>query len=302
MNAMQEKLPTELSEFLTSRRIPHAQLTMMQRYFLPLADRLHVVRENKPDPPLLLGINGAQGSGKSTLAEALAIICRQRFAWRVATLSLDDLYLSRAARQQLARDVHPLLATRGVPGTHDVPLGLLTLAALRHADSGEQILLPRFDKARDEPVLQEDRESVSGPFDLIIFEGWCMGAIPQQDSELIEPCNDLERIEDGEGLWRHFVNRQLAEVYAPLFSTLDYRVFLQVPDFESVLSWRREQEDKLRSNSGALCMGQEELSRFILHFERLTRHQLASMPALSDAVFVLNAVHGIDVAVYNGAG
>ncbi|MDQ6972025.1 MAG: hypothetical protein Q9M30_05190 [Mariprofundaceae bacterium] len=290
-----------LSDFIDNQLLPADLLPMMQRFHLPLAEHLKGLREGRVEA-VLLGINGAQGSGKSTLAAALAAICKQAYGWRVAILSMDDLYLSRVRRQALARDVHPLLATRGVPGTHDVPLGLRTLASLRLAAAGNQVLLPRFDKVQDEPVPQEGWESASGPFDLIIFEGWCLGAMPQQDSELIEPCNDLERIEDAEGVWRRFVNRQLAEVYAPLFSSLDYRVFLQVPGFESVLRWRREQEDKLRSSSGALCMGQEELTRFICYFERLTRHQLACMPALSDAVFVLNPAHGIDVAVYRDAG
>jgi len=74
--------------------------------------------------PFVLGIAGAQGSGKSTIARALAA----RFGCPV--LSLDDLYLDGAARQRLAETVHPLLRTRGVPGTHDGAAGLAALESL----------------------------------------------------------------------------------------------------------------------------------------------------------------------------
>src|SRR6185437_8649015 len=82
--------------------------------------------EESTDGPLVLGLCGAQGSGKSILARSLA----DRFASRgrrVAVLSLDDLYLTKAERSRLAQEVHPLLGTRGVPGTHDVALGLQIL-------------------------------------------------------------------------------------------------------------------------------------------------------------------------------
>ena len=69
------------------------------------------------DGPPILGIAGSQGSGKSTLAKAVA----ERFGG--ASLSLDDVYLTKAERAAMAARVHPLFATRGPPGTHD--LGLL---------------------------------------------------------------------------------------------------------------------------------------------------------------------------------
>jgi len=252
----------------------------------------------------VLGINGAQGSGKSTMAQTIAIICRERFDWNVTILSLDDLYLSRAARLRLAKNVHPLLATRGVPGTHDVQLGMDTIAALRAARSGQDVCLPRFDKAHDEPVSSECRETARGPIDLLIFEGWCLGALPQTESELLLPCNDLERIEDADGVWRQYVNRQLAEVYPPLFAAIDYRVFLKVPDFDAVLRWRGEQEDSLRAAHAGeeRLMNTTQLCRFVQYFERLTRSQLVSMPAVSDVVFELDQAHRISVAIYPGHG
>ena len=136
--------------------------------------------------PLILGICGSQGSGKSTLARGLV----DAFGVRAATLSLDDLYLGKAARAALARDIHPLFATRGVPLTHDVALGRAILDAVR---AGQPVRLPRFDKAGDEPLAQAQWEAIDAPLDLLIFEGWCVGAHAQPAADLIVPVNDLER-------------------------------------------------------------------------------------------------------------
>jgi len=295
MSCMDGNVHKALHDFVLEKGLPESLLATAEQYLMPLTDRLAA---GKQDGMQILGINGAQGSGKSTLAELLAIIFRERFGWKVAVLSMDDLYLSRAVRQRLAQEVHPLLATRGVPGTHDVQLGLDTIAALRAAGSGEEIRLPRFDKANDEPVPLECRQLAHGQVDLLIFEGWCLGALPQADSELAEPCNDLERIEDAGGVWRRYVNRQLTEVYPSLFSAIDYQVFLKVPDFDAVLRWRGKQEDDLRAGKkGKQVMDRAELERFVQHFERLTRSQLISMPVSADVVFELDQAQRIAFAI-----
>lgn len=206
--------------------------------------------------PFVLGIAGAQGSGKSTIARALAA----RFGCPV--LSLDDLYLDGAARQLLAETAHPLLRTRGVPGTHDVAAGLAAIEALGHGPA----LLPRFDKARDEPG---EPELVPGPADMLILEGWCLGARPQADAELAEPVNELERTQDPDGRWRRWVNSQLAGPYQALWARIDQLVFLEAPGFDIVADWRTEQE---RSAGGP--MTDAEIRRFVQYYERLTGHML----------------------------
>lgn len=239
-----------------------------------VADRL--ARRRDGDPPLVLGLCGAQGSGKSTIAARLAA----RFE-RSAILSLDDLYLTRAGRLRLAREVHPLFATRGVPGTHDVALGLATIAAVRR---GEAVALPRFDKAID------DRAPVAGwpcaPRDcaLLIFEGWCVGARPQAPVDLAAPVNALEAREDADGVWRRYVNAALASDYAALFAPLDLLALLVPPDWPTVLRWRTEQEAALRRTrgAGAGVMDDTALVRFVSHYERLTRHIWREMPARAD--------------------
>lgn len=53
-------------------------------------------------------------------------------------LSLEDFYLTRQQRAEFARRVHPLVQTRGVPGTHDIALVLKVIEALQR--SGEVAL------------------------------------------------------------------------------------------------------------------------------------------------------------------
>lgn len=241
--------------------------------------------------PLILGLCGAQGSGKSTLAEGL----RGRMDARgiaTAILSLDDLYLPGEARAALARDIHPLLRTRGVPLTHDVAHGIALLDAIR---DGHAVSLPRFDKARDEPEPETHWQPVPASLDLLIFEGWCVGARAQGDSALTPPVNVLERDEDSDGIWRRAANAALRTGYADLFARIDRLVLLAAPGFEIVERWRTEQEDTLRRmleaqhRSTADLMNAPALARFVAHYERLTRWILDEMPARADLVLRLDA-------------
>lgn len=234
----------------------------------------------------VVGISGAQGSGKSTLTAALhAHFAAHGIA--TATLSLDDLYLTHAQRARLAAKVHPLLSTRGVPGTHDVALGMATIAALAR---GEPTLLPRFDKACDDrsPPSETDRSPAATR--LLLFEGWCLGARAQTADELVQPVNALEAAEDRDAHWRGYVNAALAGDYAALWRRIDAMAFLRAPDFATVSGWRREQEQALRQRSGQGpgVMDDAALDRFVAHYERITRHLLADLAARSDLVIELD--------------
>ncbi|MFC0590086.1 kinase [Novosphingobium aquiterrae] len=225
-----------------------------------------------------IGICGAQGSGKSTLVAALAGQLAAQGV-RVATLSLDDLYLTRTARQRLAREVHPLFATRGVPGTHDIALGLAVLGALTQ---GEPAPLPRFDKASDDRAPESQWPRAPADTQVLLFEGWCLGAGPQAEAALAEPINALEANEDPQGIWRRHANAALAEDYQRLFARIDRLILLAAPSWSVVATWREQQETDLRTKGGAAVMDPAGVARFIQHYERLTRHILATMPAYAD--------------------
>lgn len=231
--------------------------------------------------PFVLGIAGAQGSGKSTVAARLAGRLRER-GRRCALLSLDDLYLDGARRAALAAEVHPLLRTRGVPGTHDVALGLAIVDALGRPGS---VALPRFDKARDEPLPRAQWEGFEGPAEILILEGWCLGAHPQPSEALTIPVNALERDSDPDGIWRRYVNAQLAGTYRRLFARIDLLALLAAPGFETVADWRIEQEAALRARciaerrSTEAVMSDADVRDFVAYFQRITEQMLRDAPA-----------------------
>ena len=244
---------------------------------------LALVQARRAGGLFVLGICGAQGSGKSTLVACLAeALANEGIA--AATLSLDDLYLTRAARQRLAAEVHPLFATRGVPGTHDVALGLGTIAALGR---GEPAPLPRFDKAADDRLPRADWPQAPAGTQVLLLEGWCLGARPQDPAELAAPVNALEAEADAQGTWRRHANAALAGDYQTLFARIDALVLLAAPGFDVVARWREQQEAELRARAGAGAAGamsQAEVLRFVRHYERLTRHVLTEMPGRADLV------------------
>jgi len=243
--------------------------------------------------PFLLGICGAQGSGKSTLAAGLAERLNQA-GIGCAILSLDDLYKTRAARQRMAEELHPLFATRGVPGTHDLDLAFALIDAL---EGGQEGRLPRFDKGRDDRLPEQQWESAPADTQVLIFEGWFVGARAELDAALDTPVNRLERDEDAQGEWRRYANQALEGDYQRLFARIDMLVLLAAPGFGVVRSWRIQQEQGLRAQ-GRGGMDDAQIARFIQHYERLTRHILAEMPDRADLVIELDpsravrAIHG----------
>lgn len=242
--------------------------------------------------PVLIGLCGSQGSGKSTLARTLKGLWTDHHALRVAEISLDDLYHTATTRRQLAREVHPLLATRGVPGTHDVELGLDVIAKLMTASDDSVTPIPRFDKAADDRASPDGWTRFAGRPDIILLEGWCVGARAQDEAALDPPINALEREQDPDGRWRRHVNAQLAGAYRALFDPIDRLILLRAPDFDIVYQWRREQEATLRRTSpdgGQGIMDDDALRHFIMHYERLTRHILDDMPGSADLVIDLDA-------------
>jgi len=234
----------------------------------------------------VMGVYGAQGSGKSTLAAYLAARFQAEFGRSVVVLSIDDFYLTRGERGDLAENVHPLLLTRGVPGTHDVPLLLQTLDRL--CDFTGAVNIPRFDKLADDRVSVEEFDRVSEPVDLVILEGWCVGITPEPTVNLLAAVNELEAVEDETGAWRTYVNNQLRDQYQCLWQRLDFLWALVAPNFEAVYGWRLEQETKMSESRGLPSMSPAELARFVSHYERLTRHSIDSIPANADLCWFLD--------------
>jgi D-glycerate 3-kinase len=275
--------PDAVDRLIGAQGLPASYRDVVDRVWVKIS--AHIAdRARKAGGPLIVGILGAQGSGKTTMCLFLECLLLRDHQLRAGTLSLDDLYLARSERQSLAAGVHPLLATRGPPGTHDVDLGAAMFAAV--IARARPLRLPRFDKGLDDSVPRDRWPICAEPLDVLLFEGWCVGATPQLPPQLETPVNHLEELEDPHGTWRRYVNDALAGPYRRMFQPLDLLVMLAAPRFEAVLGWRQEQERKLRARTG-LGMQPAEVERFVAHFERLTRHMIATMPGNADILVAL---------------
>ncbi|MCK4743874.1 MAG: kinase [Sulfuriflexus sp.] len=296
LQTLTEKCLPEFNQILKQQMIDDDLQLQLKNIYLPLAAWM---ASKHSDMPLVFGINGAQGSGKSTLSKILQMLLTKCFSKSVIVVSIDDFYLSQLARQELASKVHPLFKTRGVPGTHDVAQAEKTISSLV---SGQlPIKIPEFDKAIDDLLAEENWNIIDKPVEIILFEGWCVGAEAQSQDDINTAVNELESQEDPQCIWRNYVNAQLQNDYQRLFEKIDYLLMLKVPDMASVLEWRGLQETKLseqcaeRNESTAQVMTKQQINHFIMHYERLTRAMLEEMPKRADIVMELNEQHQIDL-------
>jgi D-glycerate 3-kinase len=292
---------------MTQHQLPPEYRRTLREVLEPLALSLYQASRHS-DTPLVVGIHGAQGTGKSTLTDFLRVLLAYRYRCPTASLSLDDIYCTREQRMLLAKEVHPLLITRGVPGTHDLALGNQVIDTLTRANAGSRKAMPTFNKALDDREPEEHWPLFIGHPEIILLEGWCLGALPESDQALARPLNALEEHEDRDGRWRTHVNDQLRGPYKAFFDRLDLLVMLKAPSMEAVKRWRTEQERKLaeryqrepkvgedagRPAPEVRIMGDQELDRFVMHYERVTRHCLAEMPERADVLLELDEEHNL---------
>ena len=237
-----------------------------------------------------IGVSGSQGSGKSTIARVLKKVLEDDGRTRVAILSLDDFYKTRSERLAMQAE-HPLFAVRGVPGTHDVQA---MVAAKKALLAGRRASIPVFDKGQDDRVGMIE---VEAGVDIVLLEGWCLGARPEPSERLQAPINALEATRDRHGHWRRRVNAYLAsEDYQSLFE-VDYLVYFKAPSFDAILDWRVAQERQF--NQGPRAMSREQLREFIGYYQRLTEWMMIEMAGRADLVAALNTDHGLAQIVNN---
>ena len=273
--------------------LPNSYVSDALRHFLPLA-KVITKKITQSSTPVVIGISGAQGTGKTTLSYLLSqVLTKQQF--KIAQFSLDDFYLAKNERNLLASQEHPLLCTRGVPGTHDTGMLLTKLHGLLHQKENQNIKIPKFNKADDERALEGNWSTVKGSVDAIFMDGWFVGATPLDPKMLEDPINELEKTEDITREWRKFINKQLSGNYQKIFSQINFLIFLEAPSFSQIYGWRKLQEEKLRKRSPTAhgLMDDDQLFRFIQHYERLTQHCLAILPELADVIFLLDSDHRI---------
>ncbi|KZN64769.1 hypothetical protein N473_13330 [Pseudoalteromonas luteoviolacea CPMOR-1] len=233
--------------------------------------------------PLCIAVSGCQGSGKSTLSAYFVAYLKSQ-GKMAESVSIDDFYFSKAKRLALSKQYAPPFVTRGAPGTHDIEQAI---TAVNRFKQGKPFVLPRFDKAMDDPHPEEKWTSVNTKLDVLVVEGWCLGLPHQTAAQLTESCNAFEAQGDPERLYRSQVNSFLKTDYQRLFRLFDRLVFLNGQSFEHVLRWRLEQEHKLIERCGK-GMSEQQIEAFIQPFQRLTEWGIKTLPDRCDLELVLS--------------
>ncbi len=282
-----------LNHEIKKQALPDHFTDSIQTHLLPIAKSINDLQKST-HKPVIISFNGAQGSGKSTLTQFISLLLNHHFHRHSIAISIDDFYLSKQQRTQLSQNIHPLLKTRGVPGTHDIELAIKTLKHLKICTPSNPCYIPVFHKAFDEQAPKSEWLKIKSACDIILFEGWCNHAPVQSTISLEQPINTLEQKEDTQKIWRTYANEQLKNYHKRLFSLCDQLIFIQIPGFSKVYEWRSVQEKKLASTSHQNhIMNNKTLLRFIQHYERITRNCLNTLPTIANTVITLNNQHQI---------
>ncbi len=217
-------------------------------------------------------------------------------------ISIDDFYKTRRDRLNLSKRVHPMLMTRGVPGTHDIKIMLDFFKKVKNKNF-KKMKLPNFNKAIDDRFTQKNWYSIDQKPDVIIFEGWCVGAKSELIKTLKRPVNSLEKVDDKKLIWRKYVNKQLKTAYKDLYSQLNCMIYLKAKNFSLLQKWRLKQEQKLwlkaKNSSNHKIMGKLDIINFMQTYQRVTENMFKKMPKYASIVLNLNDNHQIKSAVYN---
>jgi len=255
----------------------------------------------KKKKTLFLGFSGGQGSGKTTVAKILKIILKKFFKRKIHISSIDDFYKTLEARNKMSHEIHPLFKTRGVPGTHDINL-LKSFFNIIKKKNFKEIKLPKFEKAEDNRLKKKYWLNIKKKPEIVILEGWCVGAKPQSSSLINKPINILEKYEDKHLEWRKYVNEKLKKEYKKLFAMIDHFIFMKIPNFNMVFKWRLLQENKLRKKShlNKKIMPYNEIKRFIMFYERITLQMMKDLSKSASVVMILNKNHETKKILFKG--
>jgi len=270
----------------------------LKKIYIPISFWIENKYKKKGET-LILGFSGGQGSGKTTVTGILKIILKKFFKRRIYVSSIDDFYKALEDRNKISNKIHPLLKTRGVPGTHDINLVKNFFNIIRKKKF-KKIKLPKFEKAGDNRAKKKYWFNIKQKPEIVILEGWCVGAKPQLSSLLKKPINILEKYEDKDLIWRKHANHKLKKEYKKLFAMIDYFIFMKIPYFNMVFKWRLLQEKKLikKSQFKKKIMSYNEIKRFIMFYQRITLQMIKDLSKSASIVMLLNKNHEIKKVLF----
>ena len=274
---------------------------MLKDYLVPMS--FWIAKKTNFKKPYIVGLTGGQGTGKTTISSILMIILKKYFKLNVFKISIDDIYKTKKDRIKLSKKIHPLLLTRGVPGTHDISY-MSSFIKKANSRKFRSIILPKFDKAIDDRFTKKNWYKVNSRPDIIIFEGWCVGAKPESLKTLKKSVNMMEKNDDNKLIWRKHVNDQLKKGYKKLYSKLDCLLFLRAENFSLLQKWRGIQEKKLKlknknKKTKQKIMTKKEVLNFMQTYQRITQNMFKYAPKYASIVIKLNSNHQINSVKYN---
>ena len=149
-------------------------------------------------------------------------------------------------------------------------------------------------------VIKTNGKKLKKKPNIVIFEGWCVGVKAQKKKDLTFPINKLEKRKDNKKIWSQKINNDLEKNYKKIFKLIDKLIFLKVPSFKFVYKWRLLQEKKLRITSkGKKTMTNNQISNFIMYYERLTKYMLKTFPNTADTVISIDNKHRLKSIKFN---
>jgi len=272
---------------------------MIKSFLIPLCFWINKKADKKR--PYFVGLAGGQGTGKTTISTLIQIILIRFFKLKVFKISIDDFYKTRKERTSLSKRVHPMLLTRGVPGTHDINMMLSFFKKVK-SKKFKKLKLPTFNKAKDDRFNKKHWYDLKNKPDVIIFEGWCVGAKSEKNDTLKKAINSMEKGKDQKQTWRKYVNQQLKSKYKNLYSQLNCLIYLKASSFSLLQKWRLKQERKLwlnsKKNSNLKIMSKEDVISFMQTYQRITQNMFKKTHKYASIILNLNSNHQIKSAVY----
>ena len=270
----------------------------LNKFYLPLSEWIYSIY-SKDFKTKIIGLSGGQGAGKSTITGILKLILKKKYGLNTCVFSIDDFYKTKNERLRMSKKKHPLFITRGVPGTHDIALLNQTIRKLKQKKF-RTVLIPKFDKSKDDRYRKNKWQKIKTKPDIIIFEGWCVGTTHQNNNELKRPINLIEKKYDENLKWRKTVNNLIKKRYKNIFNKIDKLVFLKVPDFNYIIKWRWLQEQKMKlTTKSKKTMSKTEVKEFIMFYERLTKHMIKNYSKISDLTIFLDKRHRSKKMIFN---
>ena len=272
---------------------------MIKSFLIPVC--FWIFKKASKKKPLILGLSGGQGIGKTTISSIIALILKKYFKLNIFKISIDDFYKTRKERFLLSKKIHPLLMTRGVPGTHDINIVLNFFKRVKK-NNFKSLKLPKFDKAIDDRCKKSSWYTIKKRPDIIIFEGWCVGARSQKNIILKKPVNSLEKSNDQNLFWRKYVNDQLKKKYKKLFSYLDCLLYMKAKNFSLLQKGRLKQEKKLwiksKNKKNLKLMSKGDVINFMQTYQRITQNMFEDVPKYASIIIKLNSNHQIKTINY----